>query len=50
MTAEPSLAQAFEASMRRNQAFLARDAAAAVTTSPGPPAQFLAQIRAFFKA
>lgn len=50
MTAEPSLAQAFEASVRRNQAFLARDAAAAVSAPPGPPAQFLAQIRAFFKA
>jgi small-conductance mechanosensitive channel len=50
ITAEPAFAQAFDASMRRNQAFLARDAAAAVSAAPGPPAQFLAQIRAFFKA
>jgi small-conductance mechanosensitive channel len=50
IAAEPGLAQAFEASVRRNQAFLARDAAAAVSAPPGPPAQFLAQIRAFFKA
>ena len=50
LTAEPHLAQAFEASARRGQAFLARDAAAAVSAPPGPPAQFLAQIRAFFKA
>jgi small-conductance mechanosensitive channel len=50
LAAEPHLAQAFEASARRGQAFLARDAAAAVSAPPGPPAQFLAQIRAFFKA
>ena len=47
---DPGLAQAFDTSVRRSQAFLARDAAAAVSAPPGPPAQFLAQIRAFFKA
>lgn len=49
LAAEPGLAEAFEAAVRRGQAFLARDEAAAVYAQPGPPAQFLAQIRAFFK-
>jgi len=50
LAAEPDIARAFEASARRGQAFLARDAAKAASAPPGPPAQFLAQIRAFFKA
>ncbi|MDQ0395913.1 mechanosensitive ion channel family protein [Labrys monachus] len=49
LAAEPRLAAALEASARRGQAFLARDAAKAASAPPGPPAQFLAQIRAFFK-
>lgn len=49
LAAEPGLAEAFEVAVRRGQAFLARDEAAATYAQPGPPAQFLAQIRAFFK-
>ncbi|MDY0884485.1 mechanosensitive ion channel family protein [Dongia soli] len=45
---EPELVSAFEASARRGQERLARAAAAATCSHPGPPGQLLTRIRSFF--